>query len=232
MVYLNGSTLTARFQDGANSTVLTFGGIVAGQEYDIAATFGADGSKLYVDGALSGSDPLVMDWTQNVEFIQWGGRGWASQSGQPGFDAPFDGTISDKQIYDLSLSDAQVAELHADGPINNDPVAVDDNIVLAEDTFQTFDPTVNDSDVDGDDVTATGIASGPANGVAVVNPDGTVTYTPDANYFGADSFEVAVGDGNGGVDTSQVNVTVTGVDDDPLAVDDAAGCPAGHVCGH
>lgn len=223
VVYLNGSTLTARFQNGVTDVTLTFGGIVAGQTYDVAATFGPDGSKLYVDGNLAASAPLIMDWTQNVEYVQWGGRGWASDSGQPGFDAPFDGIISNKQIYDVALSDQQIAELHADGPINNDPVAVDDSIVLDEDTFDfTFDPAANDSDLDGDPVTATSIAADPTNGSAVLNPDGTVSYTPDADFFGADSFQVTVGDGNGGSDTSTVNVIVNPIDDNPIAVDDVA----------
>ena len=62
----------------------------------------------------------------------------------------------------------------------------------------------------------------PAHGTAAVNPDKTITYTPAANYNGADSFTYTIGDGNGGTATATVNVTVTGVNDGPVAVNDAA----------
>ncbi len=222
VIYLDGNTLTARFQDGANSATLTVPGIVAGQTYDVAAVFGAGGSQLYLDGTLVAASALVMDWTQNVEYIQWGGRGWGSPVGAPGFDAPFEGTISNKQLYDIRLDAGQIAELHADGPPNAAPVAVDDVLVLTEDMAVNFDPTANDSDLDGDPLTPVSVASGPANGTAVIELDGTVTYTPDADFFGTDSFDLVIGDGNGGFDTSTVDVTVNPVEDDPVAVDDAA----------
>ncbi|MBY8975109.1 tandem-95 repeat protein [Rhodobacteraceae bacterium NNCM2] len=222
VLYLNGSTLNARFQDGSSSATLTFGGLSAGVDYDIAATFGPDGSKLYVDGVLVASNPLVMDWTTNVEVIQWGGRGWASQSGQTGFDAPFNGTISDKQVYDVALSDAQVAELAGVGGGNSEPVAIDDDVATDEDTPITFDPTQNDTDVDGDAITLDSITGQPANGTAEIGGDGLLTYTPDADFVGIDMFDIVVADGNGGTDTSTVTVTVAAVDDDPVANDDAA----------
>jgi large repetitive protein len=49
-----------------------------------------------------------------------------------------------------------------------------------------------------------------------------VSYTPNANYFGADSFTYTIGDGNGGSATATVNVTVTNVNDNPVAVTDSA----------
>ena len=49
-----------------------------------------------------------------------------------------------------------------------------------------------------------------------------VSYTPDANYFGPDSFTYTIGDGNGGTATATVNVTVTTVNDNPVADADGA----------
>ncbi len=221
-IYLEKSTLTVRFQNGTTDAIFAVPGIVAGETYDVAASFGPEGSTLYLDGTAVGSSPLVMDWTQNVEYIQWGGLGWASASGAPGFVSPFEGTISDKQLYDVTLTSDQIATLHADGPPNADPVAVDDLIVLDEDTFVIFDPAANDADIDGDTVTVTGIASDASNGTVVVNGDGTVSYTPDPDFFGTDSFDLAVGDGRGGSDVSNVGVTVNGIEDDPVANNDFA----------
>ncbi|UMA66195.1 Ig-like domain-containing protein [Roseivivax marinus] len=223
VIYLNGSTLVARYQDGGASATFQVPGIVAGQTYDVAAVFGAGGaSELYIDGELVATSPLQMDWTQNIEWIQWGGRGWGSSSGSSGFDAPFEGTISDRQFYDTRLDAGQVAELHADGPLNTPPVAVDDIVSVDEDSSVTFDAAANDTDLDGDTVTIDSIGSGPANGSATIEADGQVTYTPDADFFGTDTFELVVSDGNGGTDTSEVTVTVNGLEDDPEAVNDVA----------
>ena len=58
-------------------------------------------------------------------------------------------------------------------------------------------------------------ATAPAHGTATVNADGTITYTPAANYHGADSFSYTIGDGNGGSATATVSVTVTAVERRP-----------------
>ena len=50
---------------------------------------------------------------------------------------------------------------------------------------------------------------------------GTITYAPTLNYVGVDSFIVQVSDGNSGVDTITVNVTVANVNDAPTAINGA-----------
>jgi hypothetical protein len=62
----------------------------------------------------------------------------------------------------------------------------------------------------------------PAHGVAAVNSDGTVTYTPDPDWNGVDAFEYLIQDPNGASDVGLVTVTVSPVDDPPIGVDDAA----------
>ena len=69
-----------------------------------------------------------------------------------------------------------------------------------------------------------GNVSDPANGTAVDNGDGTITYTPDADFFGTDSFTYEVCD-NGTpslCDTATVTITVNPVNDAPVAGDDEA----------
>jgi len=61
------------------------------------------------------------------------------------------------------------------------------------------------------------LSTGPGNGVVTVNPDGSWTYTPGANFNGSDSFVVAVSDGQGGVTNATVNIGVTAVNDAPIA---------------
>ncbi|WP_425053528.1 cadherin-like domain-containing protein [Psychromarinibacter sp. S121] len=224
-LYLEGNTLRARFQDGATEVFIDYPGIVAGEEYEIAVTFGAGGSALWVDGVMVGSSPLVMDWTQNVEVIQWGGRGWGSASGQTGFDAPFEGVIADRQIYDAALSSTDIATLAGSSSATNSaPTPTGDAVTTDEDTplvIDVADLLLNDTDPDGDPLSITGVATQPTNGTAVYdNGTGTITYTPDADFNGADSFTVTVEDGVGGVVTSVVDVTVAPVNDAPVAEDD------------
>src|SRR5207245_1653422 len=59
--------------------------------------------------------------------------------------------------------------------------------------------------------------AGPSHGTATVNPDGTFTYTPAANYNGADSFTYKANDGSTDSNTSTVNITVNPVNDPPVA---------------
>jgi uncharacterized repeat protein (TIGR01451 family) len=102
------------------------------------------------------------------------------------------------------------------------PQAVDDIATTPEDTPVTIDVAVNDSDVDGDlDPTAVTVDSAPANGTAVVNGDGTVTYTPDPDFFGTDTFTYQICDTSGLCDLATVTVTVSAVEDAPVARDDS-----------
>lgn len=106
------------------------------------------------------------------------------------------------------------------------PVAADDSAVTAEDQPVTVAVLANDIDPDGDPLTPT-VTTGPANGTAVVNAaTGTIVYTPDENFNGVDSFTYTVSDGLK-TDTATVTVTVTPVDDAPVAKDDAASGPEG-----
>ncbi|WP_435066894.1 Ig-like domain-containing protein, partial [Christiangramia sp. 3-2217-3z] len=89
------------------------------------------------------------------------------------------------------------------GAENDAPVAVDDSATTSEDTPVQIDVLNNDSDPDGDELTITEVTQ-PGNGIAVINTDGTVTYTPNENFNGTDTFTYTISDGNGGTDTATV----------------------------
>ena len=101
-------------------------------------------------------------------------------------------------------------------PTNDGPVAVDDAATTAEDTAVSVAVLANDTDLDGDTLTVS-VVTVPAHGTAAANPDGTIAYTPAANYHGADSFTYTISDGSGGTATASVTVTVTPVNDGPVA---------------
>ncbi len=104
---------------------------------------------------------------------------------------------------------------------NDNPVAGDDSATVDEDSINNaIDVLANDEDVDADTLTITGVTQG-ANGAVTFTATG-VSYTPNADFFGSDTFTYTISDGNGGTDSATVNVTVTPVNDDPVALDDSA----------
>lgn len=118
--------------------------------------------------------------------------------------------------------------------VNDAPVAVNDSFTTLEDTPITLDVRGNDSDVDGDTLTitqinGTGIVTGATvsvtGGTVTLNANGTLTFTPAANYNGSPSFTYTVSDGNGGTATATVNGTVSPVNDVPVAVSDTFTTP-------
>ncbi len=119
--------------------------------------------------------------------------------------------------------DSNVATVNIDVVcVNDPPVANPDAKVTPEET--PVSGTVTSSDVDGG-APSYSLATAPANGAAVVNPDGTYTYTPALNFTGTDSFTYTVSDGNGGTDTETVTIDVTPVNDPPVADPDAKVTP-------
>ncbi|EAQ40561.2 hypothetical protein MED134_07389 [Dokdonia sp. MED134] len=90
--------------------------------------------------------------------------------------------------------------------------AVDDTIETPEDTPVDIDVLDNDTFDPAADVEVTDVTD-PANGTVVINDDGTVTYTPDPNFNGEDTFDYTVTvtnpDGTTTTETATVVVTVT-----------------------
>ncbi|MGQ0622323.1 MAG: Ig-like domain-containing protein [Panacagrimonas sp.] len=100
------------------------------------------------------------------------------------------------------------------------PVAVADSFMTSEDTVLSRSaPGVlgNDTDANGDALTAARVAE-PSHGNLTLNPNGSFSYTPDANYNGPDSFTYRANDGAANSNTVTVGITVTPVNDAPVAV--------------
>ena len=93
-------------------------------------------------------------------------------------------------------------------PLNDTPVANDDNTSTSPGTPVDIAVLGNDSDPDGDILTVT-IDTNASHGTVSVDSNGTVTYTPNTGFSGIDTFTYTVSDGHGGTDTATVRVTVT-----------------------
>ncbi|MBP1946588.1 Ig-like domain-containing protein, partial [Methanobacterium petrolearium] len=92
--------------------------------------------------------------------------------------------------------------------VDDVPVAVDDHASTPENTPVTINVLDNDTDIEHDTLTVIAVTQ-PSDCTAVINQDGTVTYTPDDGYYGPDSFTYTISDGNGGTSTATVYITVT-----------------------
>jgi len=99
---------------------------------------------------------------------------------------------------------------------NDPPVASDDSAITTEATAVVVDVIVNDTDAEDEIAPATvTIVVGPADGTAEEEGDGTVTYTPDDDFLGEDTFTYTVEDDDGAV-SNEATVTVL-VNDEPTA---------------
>ena len=102
---------------------------------------------------------------------------------------------------------------------NAAPTAVLDESTVAEDGSVLIDVLNNDSDPNNDAFSLVAVTQ-PAHGTAVIQGT-SILYTPNENYFGADSFTYTINDGVlDGVGI--VNVNVTSENDAPVAQDDEA----------
>jgi hypothetical protein len=104
-------------------------------------------------------------------------------------------------------------------------VAENQTVATDEDTAVVI--ALVGSDADGDPLTFR-ILRPPANG-SLLGKLPEVSYAPDADYNGPDSFVFVADDGKGGVDTGTVSIEIQPVDDVPVTMDDEAVTDEGMV---
>ncbi|MDD5405770.1 MAG: cadherin-like domain-containing protein, partial [Sulfurovaceae bacterium] len=148
-------------------------------------------------------------------------------------------------LYLLPL--AVIPFIHHHHHNNNDaPIAADDTGSVNEDSTLNVIAAAgvlnNDTDPDGDPLTVTAIRTGTESGSGTsgtvgsslagtyghltLNSDGSYSYVADnANELAVgatatDTFTYTVSDGNGGTDTAELVITITGTNDAPIAVND------------
>lgn len=128
-----------------------------------------------------------------------------------------------EDIFSYTISDGRgglaAAYVHVTiGAFNIPPVAQDDTAVTDRDVPVTIDILKNDYDTDAVTSAAAlsvGVLGQPGYGLAVLNVDNTVTYTPSLDYTGEDSFRYSVMDSEAGVGIATVMITVRAVNHPP-----------------
>ena len=210
--------------DGQAEASLAAFSIVVNAVNDAPTISGTPTTSVAQDEVYSFTPSAADSDSETLTFSVANAPSWSS------FDAT-SGTLSGTPIRDdvgsysnivISVSDG---ELSASLPAftlevtatNQAPVANNMQRTVAEDGTTSF--TADVSDVDGDELTLS-LQSQPQNGVLEVQ--GTVfSYTPLPNFNGSDSFSFIASDGELESDLATVNITVTAVNDMPIALDDS-----------
>ena len=109
--------------------------------------------------------------------------------------------------------------LTASAAANNSPVANPNVYTVAEDkplTIAAPGLLANDTDAEANPLTAS-LVAGVSNGTLTFYANGSFTYKPKANFNGVDSFTYKASDGNSESNVTTVTITITPVNDTPVA---------------
>ncbi len=187
---------TASVEVDSSATTIS----VLGNDSDI------DGDSLEISSV---TDPLhgtaeVLEDSSGVTYVP--------EAGYTGADS-FTYKVSDGTITSVATVNVTVTAG------NTVPTSTNDTDTVIEDSSSNqIDVLTNDSDADGDDLSVVSVTQGEHGSVQLTS--GKVFYTPDDNYTGSDNFSYTVKDGNGGVTSGKVTISVTAVEDAPTAVND------------
>ena len=190
-------------------------------------------TAVIIDVVSNDTDPDGNLDPASVTVVSGPGSGSAlPTAGQPGKItytpiADFNGSDSfTYQVCDTELLCDTALVTVTVNPVNDAPVATDDSATTGEDTAVNIDVQANDNagPANEDQTLITTVTLAPSNGTPTINLDGSITYTPNANFNGSDSFTYKLCDSGSPIlcDTAVVAVAVNPVNDAPLATDDSA----------
>ena len=163
--------------------------------------------------SLKTKDALLTLPATEGRFAVYDGNGYMTNPSDP----------TDYTVSDTLGGMLRFLSVTATGGGNTPPVANDDAYTVTQDTpLAVPAPGVlaNDSDADGDALTAS-LVTGPSNGGLILNPDGSFDYTPNAGFFGTDSFTYVANDAQ--ADSNVATVTITVIQADTKHVGDLDG---------
>lgn len=99
--------------------------------------------------------------------------------------------------------------------VNDNPTLPSSGLLeLSVNEDESLGGSLSATDVDGDPLTYA-LAATPTYGTATISSGGSLTYQPNADFFGTDTFTYTVSDGNGGTVTGTVNITINPINDLP-----------------
>ncbi|MEP4198188.1 MAG: tandem-95 repeat protein [Aliishimia sp.] len=176
------------------------------------------------DTDVDGDDLTVISATVPAEQGTLVDNGDGTVTFTPAQDFTGEATISYTIEDEEGLTDSAIHTVDVEA-VNDAPDAENDITETDEDTPVTIPVLDNDSDPDGDPLTVTEATSD--DGDVTINPDGTITFTPNEDFNGHAIIDYTISDPDGNTDTAQVCVVVNAVNDAPDAVDDSDGTNEG-----
>ncbi len=123
-------------------------------------------------------------------------------------------------VSDIAGESASALVTIAVTPVNDPPVAQDDSSITQEETLVSIPVLANDVDPDGDFLVVESVGA-PAHGT-IIHAGNSISYVPNTDFAGVDTFTYVASDNNGGTSMATVTVAVAAVNDPPIAQDDSA----------
>ena len=123
---------------------------------------------------------------------------------------PTDAIFTNEYPFEPGVAPANPVVPPVTPPVNQPPLARNDSFSTAVDKPITVQPgqlLVNDSDPEGDPLKIVSV-QGATHGTVALNPDGTVTFTPEAGFHGTGSYSYTITDGKGGTSTADVIIQI------------------------
>ena len=189
---------------------------------DEGATLDVGATGVLANDTDAESDPLTaIELSDPV-------HGTVTLNGNGAFSYTHDGseTTSDSFTYKANdgLLDSNIVTVSISvNPVNDAPVATGEAYTVDGGATLDVAPTgvlANDTDAESDPLTAIRV-SDPSHGTLTLNADGSLSYTHDGSETTSDSFTYKANDGLLDSNIATVSISVTAVDDAPVAVDDA-----------
>lgn len=213
---LNGAFASANDVVGARDSNGNVAGaamiiVSGGISYIRLPIYGDDPTTVAADEGMNGSESFTLELFDASEnkIIPLGQSlsNWSNSNGapMPGFNDP-------NRIFAFVV------------PAGNTPPTADPkNLSTPEDSG--IQVGLSGSDPDPGDIITFSVATAPTNGTLGPISGNQVTYTPKSNFAGIDTFTYRAEDGKSSSDVATVTISVTAVNDPPVAVDDAATTP-------
>jgi VCBS repeat-containing protein len=120
-------------------------------------------------------------------------------------------TVSDGELTSTNHIDVNVLAVN-DGPTTTN-VSLSSGVEDTSVTISKSSLLANATDVDGDTLSTASISA--SHGTIVDNGNGTITFTPDANYNGNVNFTYTISDGHGGTTSGTASMNIAAVNDGP-----------------
>ena len=211
--------------DGANDAA-SISGVITGAVTEDSVTTTATGTVTHTDVDANNTDNVFTAATSTTSIGGYGsyavttGGAWTytlDNTNATVTALAAAATLDDTFAITAEDGTSQTITVTITGA-NDKPTVVADAVTISESDNATTSTVIsvlsNDSDDEGTTLTVASKTDG-SNGTVTDNGDGTVSYTPNANFNGVDTFQYRATDGTDQSELSTVTVTVDAVNDSP-----------------